>query len=314
MKNEKEFLETIDDYIAQEIFPGCHVAIVEEAEVQEFVRGNQAILPKVKPLVAGKKWDLASVSKVVGTGTVVINLVLSGKLELDAPFTYYYPEFHDESITLRQLLTHTTGINPFIENRDELDFKGLKDAIDHIEVTENKSCHYTDINFILLGFMLEKLYEKSLDEVFKAEVFEKWSMSETSFGPVTNAVPTSLDTRVGSVHDPKAKVLGTHCGSAGLFAPMIDLVKFVQGYFSDTKYLALQKNYAAGDRPRSLAWDFIHDQWLLHTGYTGTFILMNLESKKAVIFLSNRVHLKDERAQWIVDRDRLIEILIKNLN
>ena len=314
MKNEKEFLETIDDYIAQEIFPGCHVAIVEEAEVQESVRGNQAILPKVKPLVAGKKWDLASVSKVVGTGTVVINLVLSGKLELDASFTDYYPDFHDESITLRQLLTHTTGINPFIENRDKLDFKGLKDAIDHIEVTENKSCHYTDINFILLGFMLEKLYEKSLDEVFKAEVFEKWNMSETSFGPVTNAVPTSLDTRVGSVHDPKAKVLGTHCGSAGLFAPMIDLVKFVQGYFSDTKYLALQKNYAAGDRPRSLAWDFIHDKWLLHTGYTGTFILMNLESKKAVIFLSNRVHLKDERAQWIVDRDRLIEILIKNLN
>lgn len=314
MKNEKEFLETIDDYIAQEIFPGCHVAIVEEAEVQESVRGNQAILPKVKPLVAGKKWDLASVSKVVGTGTVVINLVLSGKLELDASFTDYYPDFHDESITLRQLLTHTTGINPFIENRDKLDFKGLKDAIDHIEVTENKSCHYTDINFILLGFMLEKLYEKSLDEVFKAEVFEKWNMSETSFGPVTNAVPTSLDTRVGSVHDPKARVLGIHCGSAGLFAPMIDLVKFVQGYFSDTKYLALQKNYAAGDRPRSLAWDFIHDQWLLHTGYTGTFILMNLESKKAVIFLSNRVHLKDERAQWIVDRDRLIEILIKNLN
>ncbi|MDT2742329.1 serine hydrolase domain-containing protein [Lactococcus garvieae] len=314
MKNEKEFLATIDDYLTQAIFPGCHIAIVEGAKVQEFVRGNQAILPQVEPLVAGKKWDLASVSKVVGTGTVVINLVLSGKISLDAPFTDYYPDFHDESITLRQLLTHTTGINPFIENRDKLDFEGLKDAIDHIEVTENKSCHYTDINFILLGFMLENFYGKSLDEIFKAEIFEQWNMSETSFGPVTNAVPTSLDTTVGTVHDPKAKVLGTHCGSAGLFAPMNDLVKFVQGYFSDTKYLALQKNYAAGKRPRSLAWDFIHDQWLLHTGYTGTFILMNLEAKKAVIFLSNRVHLKDERAQWIADRDVLIETLIKNLS
>ncbi|WP_285123677.1 serine hydrolase domain-containing protein [Lactococcus petauri] len=314
MKNEEEFLATIDDYVAEAIFPGCQIAIVEGTMVQEFVRGNQAILPKVEPLVAGKKWDLASVSKVVGTGTVVIDLVLSGKLSLDAPFTDYYPDFHDESITLRQLLTHTTGINPFIENRDKLDFKGLKEAIDHIEVTEDKSCHYTDINFILLGFMLEKLYGKSLDVVFKAEVFEKWDMSATSFGPVTNAVPTSLDTRVGTVHDPKAKVLGKHCGSAGLFAPMNDLVKFVQGYFSDTKYLALQKNFAAGQRPRSLAWDFIHDQWLLHTGYTGTFILMNLEAKKAVIFLSNRVHLKDERAQWIADRDVLIEILIKNLS
>ncbi len=314
MKNEEKFLAIIDEYITKEIFPGCHIAILEGSEVQEFVRGNQAILPQEEPLIAGKKWDLASVSKVVGTGTVVINLVLAGKLSLDVPFTDYYPDFHDSSITLRQLLTHTTGINPFIENRDELDFSGLKDAIDHIEVTEDKSCHYTDINFILLGFMLEKLYGESLDKIFEEVVFAKWGMSATSFGPVTNAVPTSRDTKVGTVHDPKAKVLGTHCGSAGLFAPMNDLVKFVQGYFSDTKYLALQKNYAAGKRQRSLAWDLIHDQWLLHTGYTGTFILINLKSKKAVIFLSNRVHLKDERAQWIADRDVLIEKLIQNLS
>ena len=131
MKSEEEFLATIDDYVAEAIFPGCQIAIVEGTKVQEFVRGNQAILPQVEPLVAGKKWDLASVSKVVGTGTVVINLVLSGKLSLDAPFTYYYPDFHDESITLRQLLTHTTGINSFNENSENLYYKRLKEAIDH---------------------------------------------------------------------------------------------------------------------------------------------------------------------------------------
>ena len=72
MKNEKEFLTTLDDYLAQAIFPSCHVAIVEGAKVQEFVRGNQAILPQVEPLVAGKKWDLASVSKVVGLSLIHI--------------------------------------------------------------------------------------------------------------------------------------------------------------------------------------------------------------------------------------------------
>lgn len=314
MKKEKEFLEKIDDYINQGVFPGCQFALLEGQHVREFIRGNQEIVPEEKLLVSGKKWDLASVSKVVGTGTAVINLVLSGKLDIDAPFTQYYPDFHDDTLTLRQLLTHTTGINPFIKNRDELDFFGLKAAIDNIEVTADKSCHYTDINFILLGFMLEKVYDRPLDEILKAQVFEKWEMYDTSFGPVSNAVPTSQDVKVGSVHDPKAQVLGRHCGSAGLFAPMGDLVKFVQAYFADEKYLMLQKNFAFGQRPRSLAWDFIQNQWLLHTGYTGTFILMNLEMKKAVIFLSNRVHLADNRAQWIVDRDVLIETLIQNLN
>ncbi|EKF52061.1 serine hydrolase domain-containing protein [Lactococcus garvieae] len=314
MKKEKEFLAKIDEYINHSIFPGCQFSVLEGGKVQEFSFGNQETIPQIKPLVADKKWDLASVSKVVGTGTAVINLVLEGKLDIDAPFTQYYPDFHDDSITLRQLLTHTTGINPFIENRDNLDFSHLKSAIDNIVVTEDKTCHYTDINFILLGFMLERFYDKSLDKVFEEQVFERWGMSETSFGPVTNAVPTRSDMKAGTVHDPKAKVLGVHCGSAGLFAPMSDLVKFVQAYFADEKYLELQKNFAAGNRPRSLAWDFIHNQWLLHTGYTGTFILMNLQTQKAVIFLSNRVYLKDDRAQWIADRDVLIEKLIENLS
>lgn len=314
MKKEKEFLEKIEEYVAQSIFPGCQFTVLEENKVQEFMCGNQEIVPETKPLVSGKKWDLASVSKVVGTGTVVINLILEGKLDIDAPFTRYYSDFHDDSITLRQLLTHTTGINPFIKNRDSLDFFGLKTAIDNIEVTEDKTCHYTDINFVLLGFMLEKIYGQSLDHVFSEQVFEGWGMTDTSFGPVTNAVPTSQEIKSGTVHDPKARILGNHCGSAGLFAPMEDLVKFVQGYFQEERYLFLQKNFASGQRSRSLAWDLIQDRWLLHTGYTGTFILMNLQTKKAVIFLSNRVHLKDERTQWIVDRDILIEMLIKNLS
>ncbi len=87
---------------------------------------------------------------------------------------------------------------------------------------------------------------------------------------------------------------------------------FVQAYFSDDSYLQLVRDYSNGSKKRSLAWDILekNENWILHTGYTGTFILMNLKEKKAVIFLSNRVHIKDERAQWIKDRDRLIEAFI----
>ena len=96
---------------------------------------------------------------------------------------------------------------------------------------------------------------------------------------------------------------------------MSDLILFSQAYFQEEKYLKLTKNYADGDKKRSLAWDLLgpNDDWLLHTGYTGTFLLINPRIKKAVVFLSNRVHLKDNREKWIEERDFLIKFLISHL-
>lgn len=83
------------------------------------------------------------------------------------------------------------------------------------------------------------------------------------------------------------------------------------------------QDYAKANKARSLAWDLVGletsaetsknqvGQWLLHTGYTGTFILLNLKTQQAVIFLSNRVHLRDERKQWIADRNVLIQAFLK---
>jgi CubicO group peptidase (beta-lactamase class C family) len=313
MKKEKEFLDLLEDYMRREIFPGVNIAFVENETVHEFVLGKASILPEVIPLEAGKQWDLASVTKVVGTGTAVINLVFAGKIKLDEPLKKYYSAVSDETVTIRQLLTHTSGIDPFIPNRDKLDHDGLREAINTIKVSSNKDFKYTDINFILLGFLLEEYYHEKLDEIFKREIFGKWQMNESSFGPVENAVPTSLNVPTGTVHDPKAQVLGVDCGAAGLFSTVNDLVKFVQGYFNDRKYLELLKNYATGEKQRSLAWDLPSENkdWLLHTGYTGTFILLNPRQKKAIIFLSNRVHLKDEREKWIIERDKLIKFLLE---
>lgn len=315
MKKQQEILAKIQEYIQAGVFPGADFALLEKNEVHEFIQGNAAIFPEKITLTKGKNWDLASVTKVVGTGTAVIDLILAGKLEVDAPLQDYYPEFADASVTLRQLLTHTSGIDPYIPNRNQLNASELTEAINHIKVTADKTFKYTDINFILLGFLLEKYYDASLDQIFSTQIFEKWQMTKTRFGPVKHAVPTSQTTPVGSVHDPKAQVLGVHCGAAGLFAPMEDLIKFCQAYFADEKYFALQKNYAKGAKKRSLAWDLAreNEEWLLHTGYTGTFILLNPKGQKAAIFLSNRVHLKDEREKWIEQRDDLIKLLLESL-
>ncbi|MGG6549710.1 UNVERIFIED_CONTAM: beta-lactamase family protein, partial [Prevotella sp. 15_C9] len=81
-------------------------------------------------------YDLASVSKVVGVGTLVIFLVNSGALELDRTLQSYYPAFQNSQVTIRQLLTHTSGIDPFIPNRDNLNAEQLKEAILNIRVTD----------------------------------------------------------------------------------------------------------------------------------------------------------------------------------
>ena len=129
MKNQQEFLKIIENYIERDVFPGVNFAIIEGEKVEEYLLGNSAIYPETIKLTRGKKWDLASLTKVVGTGTAVINLVLAGKLEIDAPFQKYYSKFTDRSVSLRQLLTHTSGIDPFIKNRDKLNAKELTEAI-----------------------------------------------------------------------------------------------------------------------------------------------------------------------------------------
>lgn len=312
MWNQEKTIDMLQDYIDKEIFPGCNFAVLQGSQVEEFVFGAAQIIPQVEPLKAGKVWDLASVTKVVGTGTAMIDLILSGKIDVDSSVKTYLPEFSHENLTIRQLITHTSGIEPFIKNRDQMNADQLKQAILNISVSADKSFHYTDINFILLGFLLENYYKKDLAQIFQEKIFQPWQMTKTSFGPVENAVPTAQNVPVGTVHDPKARVLGVHCGSAGLFSDLLSLEHFVQGYFADDKYLQLLQNFATGKKQRSLAWDILenHENWLSHTGYTGTFILMNLPLKRAVIFLSNRVHLKDERAQWIKDRDKLIDRFI----
>jgi len=171
---------------------------------------------------------------------------------------------------------------------------------------------YTDINFILLGLMLEKLSGQRLNRLFDSEIFQPFGMSETRFGPVEVAVPTVEGIPGGTVHDPKARVLKDHTGSAGLFSTLKDLEIFVDHYLTDDFAKNLTQNISQSNKERSVAWDLQGD-WILHTGYTGTFVLINIPAQRAAIFLSNRTYYRDERAQWIKDRDALIEIMKKEL-
>ena len=305
----KRILEKIEQQIGADIYHGASLALYS-GNWQEFYLGT---LDGEQPVRPNLTYDLASVSKVVGVGTVLIQMVKEGRVKLDLPLQAYYPAFADPGVTIRQLLTHTSGIDPYIPNRDQLDAKGLIEAINQIRVTDQKEFKYTDINFILLGLMLEGLTKQTLPDLFEDWVYKPFAMRETGFGPVPEAVPTLKGVVAGVVHDPKAKVLGNHTGSAGLFSTLKDLEKFLNAYLQRDFASYLSHNFApSGKKERSLAWDKQGD-WLLHTGYTGTFVLYNRQKQKAAIFLSNRTYEKDQRTRWILDRDQLIEIIKEDL-
>lgn len=296
-----DLLAIINDQINRNIYHGASLALFKEGQWLEYYIGT---IDGTTPVKSGLIYDLASVSKVVGVGTVMIFLLNQGKLELDAPLVQYYPSFHDSSVTLRQLLTHSSGINPFIPNRDKLNARELKDAINQITVEDKKDFLYTDINFLLLGFMLEHYYQKSLAQIFKEQIFQPFAMRNTRFGPVKEAIPTVFGVCDGMVHDPKAKVLGSHSGSAGLFSTLQDLETFCQHYLVDDFASGIWKNFSQANKERSLAWNKDGD-WLDHTGYTGPYMAINRKEQKAAIFLTNRTYSYDDRALWIKERQKI---------
>ena len=303
-----DLLDIVHDQMTRHIYNGASVALFKNGQWTEHYIGT---IDGKTPVQPNRIYDLASVSKVVGVGTVMISLLQEKNWDLDAPLVHCYPDFQDNTVTLRQLLTHGSGIDPFIPNRDKLNAQELKAAINHIRVTDSKAFLYTDINFLLLGFMLEYQLGQSLDEIFKELVFQPFGMEKTSFGPVKGAVPTLSGVTDGMVHDPKAKVLGHHSGSAGLFSTVKDLEVFCQHYLTDDFARGIWRNFSSTAKERSLAWNKEGD-WLDLTGYTGPYIAINRKEQKAAIFLTNRTYDYDDRPLWIEERKLISQWIQKH--
>ena len=158
-------------------------------------------------------------------------------------------------------------------------------------------------------------------------------MKDSTFLPVNpkNCVPTEVHKKRGLIrgttHDPKAFVLAEHAGNAGLFSNVYDLEKFVRMYLNEGNFhgkqllekttiaALLQDQTPSGHEGRSLGWDLKYNRRtetpiLFHTGYTGTFLLIDVLNQEAFIFLSNRVHPVDQRIAYVKARDQLIGIYL----
>ena len=305
-----KIIKKIEEQIEAGIYPGASFAYFKDHQWTEFYLG-QSDPEHGMQTEAGLVYDLASVSKVVGVGTLLIFLWYQGKLDLERPVTDFLSECDYPDISIGQLLTHATDLDPFIPNRDQLSADELKKTMFHLNRREKPAFLYSDVHFLLLGFVLEKMFDEDLDALLQEKIWNLWGMNETQFGPVERAVPTVRGEKAGLVHDPKAALLGKHAGSAGLFSTAKDLQIFLEHYLADDFARDLSQNFSPlDDKERSLAWNLEGD-WLDHTGYTGTFIMWNRQKQEAAIFLSNRTYEKDERAQWIVDRNQVMDLIRK---
>ena len=305
---KQKIIQKIEQQIEAGIYPGASFAYYRDGEWSDCYLGEAN--PEIgEQTCQGLVYDLASVSKVVGVGTVLTFLWHQGELDLEKSVTEFLPDSDYPDITIRQLLTHATDLDPYIPNRDQLSEDQLREAMFHLNRREKRAFLYSDVHFLLLGFLLENYFEKNLDQILQEQVLDPWKMKETQFGPVSSAVPTVRGQKVGVVHDPKARLLGKHAGSAGLFSTVKDLKIFLEHYLQDDFADGLSQNFSdLSDKERSLAWNLEGD-WLDHTGYTGTFIMWNRKKQEAAIFLSNRTYEKDERSQWILDRNQVMDLI-----
>jgi uncharacterized protein YbbC (DUF1343 family)/CubicO group peptidase (beta-lactamase class C family) len=213
--------------------------------------GNRALVPAVEPMTLDTIFDLASLTKVVATTTSVMTLVEDGRMSLTDRVSDYVPGFGrygKERITIRHLLTHVSGLRPDLDL--EAPFEGEQEAIrrvvEEVPVTApGERFVYSDLNFVLLGFIVERVSGQRLDEYAAAHVFRPLGMHDTMFLPAATLRPRIAPTQAceplawpcqtpgapmlrGVVHDPTARRMGGVAGHAGLFSTGDDLSIFVR--------------------------------------------------------------------------------------
>ncbi|MDQ3280307.1 MAG: DUF1343 domain-containing protein, partial [Acidobacteriota bacterium] len=275
-------------------------------------------------------FDAASLTKVVATSPSIWLLIERGKLQLDQRVRTILPEFTDDAVTIRHLLTHTSGLRPGLDLSS--DWSGYGEGVRRAlaETPRNRPgaiFRYSDINYILLGEIVRRVSGQPLDAFAKANVFAPLGMHDTTFLPKKNTriAPTENGLR-GVVHDPTSRRMGGVAGHAGMFTTAADLAKFSRailrgGFFpramtevTTPAEVAIQRAGgfdidSAYSKPRG---DLFPLGSFGHTGWTGGFLWIDPSSHTFYLFLSNRVH-PDGKGSVVALQRRLGNLVAESL-
>jgi CubicO group peptidase (beta-lactamase class C family) len=308
--------------------PGAVILVLRQGKIcyrESF--GLRSKEPVASRMTVDTVFDLASLTKPIATATSLMILLEQGKLRLQDRVSDYLPEFGQngkDKITIEQLLLHTSGLmadNPVEDYQD-----GPKKARERVfqlslQWEPGSRFTYSDVGYIVLGLLAEKIGGERLNRFSKKHIFEPLGMKNTAFKPTPEQAGRAAPTEEregrwlqGEVHDPRASLLGGVGGHAGLFSTADDLAIYAQmilhqGEFQGHRILSpatVRLMTTPRQVPggwRALGWDvqtsFSSNRGELfpfgsfgHTGFTGTSIWIDPSSQTAVIFLSSRVHPK----------------------
>lgn len=332
--HEEKFSEmdaAINQAIADKKLPGAILWIERNRESYHRAYGKRSLVPHEEAMTEDTIFDAASLTKVVACTPAVMLLLQREAIGLDDPVHHYIADFKGggkETVTIRQLLTHTSGLRPDVSLTNK--WSGYEAAIDlacqeKLRNPPGSVFTYSDINFFLLGHIVQVITGKPLNEFVEAEVYRPLGMLDTRFRPIplsnSNDVGRIAPTQEsemgmlrGVVHDPTARRMGGVAGHAGLFTTAADLAKYArmllnEGSLEGAKVFEpeivrlMTSVQTPKDFParRGFGWDidsgYSRPRGQLfplgsygHTGFTGTALWIDPFSKTFWIFLSNRVH------------------------
>lgn len=324
----KSKVETVDRIISSAIdrvFPGA-VLLVGTLE-GIFFEQAYGTLDGALPASLDTLYDLASLTKVIATTTAIMRLVEECMLHLnDKVGEFLDVDGEKAQVTIFELLTHTSGLQPYSDLWKYMRGNELKDALIKIQPTCRGKMQYSCLNFVTLMAVVEKITQKSFDE-YVSEILD---LPNTAFRPkdVQRCAPTSEreGKRLrGEPDDEIAYYLGGVSGNAGLFSTARDIhtfvVRLLKGEYASKKIVRYFTQTIVTDpsdpsMKRHIGWmapvkggsagDFADETMFGHTGFTGTSLWITKDGLH-VIFLTNKGFIN----RWD-DRIQRIRILVHN--
>jgi uncharacterized protein YbbC (DUF1343 family) len=321
----------IEDAIAQRQIPGAVIVVGHDGKVvYRKAYGSRAIEPRRESMTLDTVFDCASLTKVVATTTALMQLWEQGRFRMSDPVTKYIPEFGQngkQDITIRQLLVHYSGLAEDLDLTKPWEGKKTAYAVAMAAAPERPPgamFSYSDVNFVVLGALVEQLSGEPLNEYSEKHIFAPLGMKNTRFLPPASWIPRIAPTEEdekhhmlrGVVHDPTARRMGGVAGHAGMFSTADDLSVFAQALLDGGRGVLTPPTVAKMTTPqqpatatvlRGFGWDidspFSTNRGELfpvggygHTGFTGTSLWIDPATKTYVVLLTNAVHMKGGKA------------------
>ena len=321
----------VERSIAEGVFPSASIAVIYKGETVFHKAFGRLTYDRRSPAADTKTiYDLASLTKPLVTTSIIMQLSERDSIDIDAPVGRYLPEFSQngkERITIKNLLLHNSGLiaHRFFIRTCATPSDVLRAICEERPQSPPGSrTKYSDLGFITLGKVIERITGRTLAENFHARFSGPLGMHSTMFNPPFSLhgliAPTERDTswhlekERPLVHDHNAALLGGEAGHAGLFSTSGDLAVFTamlmnkgrfdgRSYFSASTLQRFTERYPGSRSPgwdlrslegRSSSGDYFSTASYGHLGYTGTSLWIDPEKDLAVIVLTNRVYPTSE--------------------